>query len=321
MLLALLLPACGGEKQQQEVNTVFSGFVPPSSVPAFDAARSFGFLERQVAFGPRVPNSDAHANCLSFFLLHFDSLGIPVEQQAFRLPGYDGTPLRLTNLIARIRPEAQRRILLCAHWDTRPFADRERDPDRALRPIPGANDGASGVAVLLHLAELLRQMPPPIGIDIVLFDGEDYGREGDESMFLLGSKYFAASLERDRRYEFGVLLDLVGDREAEFPLEAFSRQYAGDVQRFLWDEARRLGLPQFTDRKHSAILDDHVPLNTVAGIKTVNIIDAALVGHDASSPRRQYWHTLDDTPAQCSPETLAAVGRLLLSIIYGIQPT
>lgn len=294
-------------------------FSPPSAVPAFDGTRAFALLERQVAFGPRVPNSAAHAECLEFYLRFFDSLGVAAEPQRFDIPGYDGVPLRLTNVIARIQPELPDRILLCAHWDSRPFADRETDPVRAARPIPGANDGASGVAVLLHLAEILARHRTAIGVDLVLFDGEDYGREGDESMFLLGSKYFAASRDAGQRYHFGVLLDLVGDRDAEFPIEEFSRQYAGDIQQMLWTEARRLGLGQFTERRHGAILDDHVPLNTVGGIKTVNIIDAALVGHDQSSPRRRYWHTLDDTPAQCAPETLDAIGRLLLSIIHGIQ--
>lgn len=301
-------------------------FTAPNSVPTFDGTRAFALLERQVAFGPRVPNSPAHSECLEFYLRFFDSLGVAVETQRFAIPGYDGVPLRLTNVIARVHPDRTDRILLCAHWDSRPMADRETDEIRAARPIPGANDGASGVAVLLHLAEILARHDAArpgasIGVDFILFDGEDYGREGDESMFLLGSKYFAASLDPAHRYRFGVLLDLVGDREAEFPIEELSRQYAGDIQRMLWGEARRLGLTQFTERRHGPILDDHVPLNTVAGIKTVNIIDAALVGHDPSSPRRRYWHTLDDTPAQCAPETLDAVGRLLLSIIHGFQPS
>lgn len=322
LLLAMLSVGCGGgQHEEKEKNSVTAGFTPPSSLSAFGGDRCFSLLEAQVAFGPRVPNSEAHDRCLEYFIRFFDSLGVRAEQQRFTIGGYDGEQLRLTNVIARLRPESPQRILLSAHWDSRPFADMETDKKLAKLPIHGANDGASGVAVLLRLAEILQANPPGIGVDIVFFDGEDYGRNGDESMFLLGSKYFSASLEKDSRYLFGVLLDLVGDRDAVFPREELSRQYAGDVQQMLWSEARRLGLSQFSDQTHSPILDDHVPLNTVAGIKTVNIIDAALVGHDQSSPRRQYWHTLDDTPAQCAPETLDAVGRLLLSIIYGLQPS
>ena len=318
VLLAALLPACGGKEEHQMPKTI--AFVPPASVPAFDGGRAFALLERQVDFGPRMPNSEAHESCLAFFGKFFDSLGVATEMQTFRLAGYDGTQLRLTNVIARLRPEAKDRILLAAHWDSRPFADRETDPVLAAQPIPGANDGASGVAVLLHLAEILSAHPAAVGVDIVLFDGEDYGREGDESMFLIGSKYFAATLGDATRYRFGILLDLVGDRDAVFPREALSKQYAGDVQDMIWTEARRLGLTAFSDRAHSAILDDHVPLNTVAGIKTVDIIDAELVGGDTADPRRGYWHTLRDTPEQCDAQTLAAIGRLLLSIIHGLQP-
>ncbi len=293
-------------------------FSAPAKYPAFSGDRAFALLERQVAFGPRVPGSRAHAECLQFFLAHFDSLGIQTDLQEFTLPGYDGDTLPLTNVIARINPGASRRVLLAAHWDSRPWADYDPDPDRQLLPVPGANDGASGVGVLLHLAEVLSNTPPPIGVDIVLFDGEDYGRENDEGMFLLGSRYYAVTFDGEPPV-FGILLDLVGDREARFPQEAFSRQYAGDVLDMVWDAAATLGLSRFTQDPHSPVLDDHVPLNTVAGIKTINIIDAALVGHDAASPRRKYWHTRDDLPAQCDPAPLGDVGTLLLYIVFGIN--
>ncbi|MBE0645228.1 MAG: M28 family peptidase [Bacteroidetes bacterium] len=317
LLFSMLLHACGSGKEQKD--TMQSNFTPPASPPTFSGPRSFSLLEQQVAFGPRVPNTEAHARCLEFFIRFFDSLHVTPELQRFEITGYKGEKLALTNVIARLQPSARQRILLAAHWDSRPFADMEKDPDRSLRPIPGANDGASGVAVLLHLAEILQASPPGIGVDIVLFDGEDYGRDGDESMFCLGAKYFSASLKPNHGTLFGILLDLVGDRDAVFPKEKLSGQYAGDIQNMIWREAARLGLSRFSMETHSSILDDHVSLNTVAGIKTVDIIDAALVGHDKSSPRRQYWHTLGDTPEQCSPEPLGDVGRLLLSIIYGLH--
>lgn len=296
-------------------------FSAPTSIPAFSGERAFRLIERQVAFGPRVPGSDAHARCLRFFRSFFDSLGMESELQSFEFPGYEGETLPLTNVIARIHPGTDRRILLAAHWDSRPTADRESDPDRALRPVPGANDGASGVAVLLHLAEVLSTNPPPLGVDIILFDGEDYGREGDESMFCLGSKYYAASLDPTQRTPmFGILLDLVGDRDAVFPMEEFSRRYAGDVLALVWDAAAHRGIERFVRIPHSGIYDDHVPLNTVAGIKTINIVDAELVGQNTQDPRRQYWHTLQDLPSQCSPAPLTDVGQVLLSIIFGMQP-
>jgi len=320
-LLVALLGACGDDAPESRPATM-PQYTAPASIPGFSGDRAFALLERQVDFGPRVPGSEAHAQCLQFFRSFFDSLGIATEVQSFDFPGYDGEMLPLRNVIARINPGAEQRVLLAAHWDSRPTADRESDPDRALRPVPGANDGASGVAVLLHLAEVLADSPPPIGIDIVLFDGEDYGREGDESMFCLGSKYFAASTDPSRSAPmFGILLDLIGDRDAVFPMEEFSRRYAGDILSMVWDVAEQRGIDRFVRTPHSGIYDDHVPLNTVAGIKTINIVDAVLVGHNTDDPRRQYWHTLQDLPAQCAPAPLADVGQVLLSIIFGMQNT
>ncbi|MDT8325146.1 MAG: M28 family peptidase [Bacteroidota bacterium] len=319
LLVTVCVTSCGDASRTPAKGTT-PLFTAPAQYPAFSGDRAFALLEQQVAFGPRVPGTQAHAACLGFFLAHLDSLGIATERQDFTLPGYDGASLPLTNLIAHINPAAPRRILLAAHWDSRPWSDMETDPDRALLPVPGANDGASGVAVLLHLAEILSADPPPVGVDLVLFDGEDYGRENDESMFLLGSRYYAATRGSAPPPLFGILLDLVGDREARFPQEDFSRRYAGDVLDMVWDAAAALGLSRFTRETHPPILDDHVPLNTVAGIKTVNIIDAALVGHDDASPRRRYWHTRADLPHQCAPEPLGDVGALLLYLIFGIHP-
>ncbi|MDH7516477.1 MAG: M28 family peptidase, partial [Bacteroidota bacterium] len=176
------------------------------------------------------------------------------------------------------------------------------------------------VAVLLHLAEILAQHPPPVGVDIVLFDGEDYGREHDEAMFCIGSKYFAATIPTDYRPSFGILLDLVGDSAAVFPQEEFSIRYANDILRMVWSAATSLGIPNFRVVKHDPIFDDHVPLNTTACIRTINIIDAELVGQKAENPRRKYWHTLHDTPSQCSPLTLERVGRVLLHLLMGLRP-
>lgn len=251
LILPLLSVSCGGKKSVEDAMN--STFIPPASPPTFDAQRCFRLLATQVAFGPRSPNSDAHIRCLDFFVRFLDSLGAQPERQRFEIVGYQGQRLKLANVIVRIQPAARERILLAAHWDSRPFADMEKDPDRALRPIPGANDGASGVAVLLHLAEILQAHPPGMGVDIVLFDGEDYGREGDESMFCLGAKYYAATLAANHGIRFGVLLDLVGDRDAVFPKEGFSRQYAADIQELLWSEAARMGCTFFLrrTRRHS----------------------------------------------------------------------
>ncbi len=319
---AFLLAGCGGKKDSEASETKLPiVYAPDFSLPDFSGARSMELLRSQTDFGPRAPNTPAHDSCLAFFERFLTPLAGEVVLQRFEMPGYDGERLALTNVIARFNPAAKQRILLAAHWDSRPRADRETSPARQGEPILGANDGASGVAVLLHLAEIFAKNPPSVGVDIVLFDGEDYGREGDESMYCLGSKYYSASLAPGSGLMFGILLDLVGDADARFVQEELSLRYAPDVVRMIWEAARDLSIPRFVAESHSGILDDHVFLSTAAGVKTANIIDASLVGHSDPVERRKYWHTHRDTPEQCSPATLRDVGRVVLYVVYGHKPS
>jgi Zn-dependent M28 family amino/carboxypeptidase len=179
----------------------------------------------------------------------------------------------------------------------------------------GANDGASGVSVLLELARLLKQNPPPIGIDIVLFDGEDYGKEGDLDRYCLGSKFFATNKKVDYNPIFGILLDMVGDRNLRMPKEGYSVQYAPDIVDLIWSVASEKGITQFLDEVSAPVYDDHRSLNLI-GIKTVDLIDADLVGNHGTNEGRKYWHTRQDTPDKCSVESLEAIGRVLAHIVY-----
>lgn len=317
LLPVMILSGCGGKKDAVVRSPYTWTF--PADARRFDGDSAMLLLRKQVELGPRAPGTAAHAACASLLADELRSRGMEVSLQDFVLPGYDGDTLRLRNIIGRCNPAAAVRVLLCAHWDSRPRADQEKDSSLHRHPIPGANDGASGVAVLLQLAAMLHAHAPAVGVDIVFFDGEDYGREGDEDMYLLGSRYYAASLG-DARPVFGILLDLVGDRDAVFPREAISQQYAPDIVDLVWGAAARLGQARFRATEGSAILDDHEPLNR-AGVKTVDIIDAELVGGRTADPRRAYWHTLGDTPAHCSPATLAAVGEVLAAVVYGLHPT
>lgn len=297
---------------RQEVPRTPPQPAPMQRIPAFDGARAFALLTAQTDFGPRNPNSPGHARCLDFLTHTLTEHADTVRLQPFSHAGYDGEMLALTNVIASFRPEASARILLCAHWDTRPRADRDENRKRRDEPILGANDGASGVAVLLHLASLLRESPPPVGVDIVLFDGEDYGMEGDVPMYLLGSRHYART--SPPRVRFGILLDMVGDSSLDLPREGYSMSIAPDIVNLVWSTARGLGYRQFVDELEDEILDDHVPLNE-AGIRTINIID-----FNYPDATHRWWHTHEDTPDKCSPQSLEAVGTVITHVIYTQRP-
>ena len=279
-------------------------------MPSFSGEAAFDYLIKQTDFGPRNPNSRGHAECLQFL---GNTLGRSAEQvrlQHFTHRGYGNEVLYLTNVIASFRPDLQERILLCAHWDTRPRAERDPSVMRRNQPILGANDGASGVAVLLHLADLMKDALPPVGVDIVLFDGEDYGKEGDPANYLLGSRFFVRHMAPDYRPRFGILLDMVGDRDLEIPKEKNSLHFAPDIVELVWNKAKELGFTQFVSKVGDAIYDDHIPLNE-AGIKTINIID-----FNYPDETHRFWHTHKDTPDNCSPESLEAVGTVVTHIVY-----
>jgi Zn-dependent M28 family amino/carboxypeptidase len=284
------------------------------TIPVFDGDRAFRFLTRQTSFGPRNPNSLGHSQCLQYLTTTLQGYADSVTLQPFVHQGYNGETLRLTNVIARFRPDLHSRIILCAHWDTRPRADRDDDPAKRETPILGANDGASGVAVLLEIASLMKEAPPPIGVDIILFDGEDYGLEGDHARYLLGSRLFARTRPADYLPRFAILLDMVGDRFLDIPREAQSVRFAPDVVELVWSTARSLSITQFTNGPGEEILDDHIPLNE-AGIKAIDLIDFNYPDYT-----NRYWHTHQDIPENCSAESLSAVGTVVTHVVYGLRP-
>jgi hypothetical protein len=281
-----------------------------SRIPAFSGTRAYEYLKAQTAFGPRSPNSPGHAACLSYLVSTLKGFADQVRLQEFVQEGYDGEKLRLTNIVASYKPDAPARLLLCAHWDSRPRAEYDENRSRRNEPIHGANDGASGVGVLLELARLLKETPPSVGVDLVLFDGEDYGKNGDHALYLIGSRYFARNKPVDYLPRFGILLDMVGDAFLDLPKEANSVKFAPDIVSMVWNTARELGISQFLEEKGEEILDDHIPLNE-AGIKTIDIID-----FNYPDDTNRYWHTHQDTPEHCSPESLGAVGTVITHVVY-----
>ncbi len=311
-----ILTGCGNPQPKEPIVVPDRPTVAdqPTAIPSFSGSRAFADLERQVSFGPRNPGSAGHAQCLNYLASELRSLADTVWTQDFVSIGYGHETLRLTNIVASFRPEEKGRILLCAHWDTRPRADNDPTSANQSKPIPGANDGASGVAVLLEIARLMHSTPPRVGVDLVLFDGEDYGYEGDTPRYLLGSRYFAANTKFQQSPRFAILLDMVGDANLEILKEQHSVRYAGDIVNIIWSTAKQLGYYQFVDAAGESITDDHLPLNE-AGIKTVDLIDFDYPDHT-----NRYWHTLDDVPAHCSSESLEAVGAVLTHLLYTQKP-
>jgi len=266
----------------------------------FDAGRAYRDLVRQCEFGPRVPGTVGHAECALWLADSLRKCGGEVKVQGF-LHTFDGRPLHLMNLVATFNPRGKGHVLLCAHWDTRPQADRDPDPARRKEPVPGANDGASGVAALLEVARALKSQPPKRRVTIALFDGEDYGPT-TERMFL-GSRHFAESFSGPA-VSWGVLVDMVGDRELRIPIEGLSQQSAPQVVDRVWKAAERVGARAFVKERGKPVMDDHVFLLR-KGIPCIDVIDFDY----------PYWHTTADTPDKCSAESLGQVGRAILAAL------
>lgn len=269
--------------------------------PRFDGARAMANLRAQCAFGPRIPGTEAHRRCRDWLVTELKRYTDRVEVQDFTY-----RTLALSNIVAYVHPKAKRQVLLCAHWDTRPVADEEINPARRRQPVPGANDGASGVAVLLEIARLFHSQQPEIGVVIALFDGEDYGDFARDEGVFLGSRRFARSIKDVGPLSYGILLDMVGDRDLRIYREAISDERARAVNDRVFGVAKRLRYSRYiVDQVRYTISDDHVPIND-AGVPCIDLIDFDY----------PYWHTVDDTPDKCSSDSLAIVGETVAEVIY-----
>jgi hypothetical protein len=293
-LLLLFSSACNNNKPQ------------PLTVLPFDGQAAYDLLVKQCDFGPRVPDTPAHDSCRVFLVAELKKHADQVVEQTFEeyLEGLQKR-VKLTNIIASFNLQATQRILLCAHWDSRPWADLDPDTSKRRQPVLGANDGASGVAILLEVAKTLKRAPPPVGVDIILFDGEDAGLTGQTDTYLAGSRYFART--KDARFNpmMGILLDMVGDANLQLHQEINSVNYAGAVVDRVWNLAARLGVSEFIPTTKHEVIDDHLPLLNV-GIPVIDVID---FDYD-------HWHTTGDTPDKCSAQSLEKVGRVVLAVVY-----
>ena len=283
------------------------------SVPNFDENSAYQFLLDQCDFGPRNPGSEGYNNCKEYLIKTLDSYSDTVFTQPFVINDIDDMQYDLDNIIAQYNINSNSHLLLGAHWDTRPWADSDLNIEKHNQPIIGANDGASGVSVLLELAKIFHYNPPPIRVSIVFFDGEDMGRPGVPKSYARGSQFFAKNLPIEKPDE-AIILDMIGDKELHIPIERYSYQQNKDLVKKLWSLANKLNLEAFESRIVHTIYDDHVPLWQEAKIPAIDIIDF-------NYPNRysNYWHTLQDTPDNCSAQSLGQVGNLLVHYIYGSQ--
>lgn len=294
--------------------------------PVFVADSAYAYCEAQCAFGPRVMNSDAHDRCGEWITGKFRSFGMTVQTQSAQLKGYDGTMLRGTNIIASYKPELTDRILVCAHWDSRPWADNDPDEANHHTPVMAANDGASGVAVMLELARLLgAQDSLAVGVDFVCFDAEDWGTpqwadapdSGDT--WALGAQYWAANPHRNGyKARYGILLDMVGGRGAKFYQEGMSKQFAPDIVDKVWEAAHTVGYgSMFPKVEGGMVTDDHIPVNEKLKIPTIDIIN--YYPDCEQSSFGPTWHTVSDTMENIDKNTLQAVGQTVVQVLFSVQ--
>lgn len=310
-LLILTITGCGASRSQQTVSTEIVSDTPSDSEYRFDADSAYSYVAKQVAFGPRVPNSEAHRKAGDWMVSELRRHGAEVIEQYADLKAFDGTMIHARNIFGRINPEASNRILLLAHYDCRPWADQDPDPQKRHQPVDGANDGASGVGVILEVARQLKASGSKAGVDFLFVDAEDWGTDGDDESWAMGARYFAQNppVEGYRPVK-AILLDMVGGKDASFPREVFSMQYAPDLSMEFSQAANRAGVSsRFPDTPGGAITDDHLELLKV-GIPAIDIIEF--------NPRSGFnptWHTTSDNMDNISAETLGSVGKALISFI------
>lgn len=319
LVLVYSIISCDFQKKETAATATQTETTAPtqSKAPAFNPDSAYQFIAKQVSFGPRVPNSVAHKAAGDYLIQKLKSFGAKVVVQEFESTAYNGKKLKLRNIIGSYNPEAGNRILLAAHWDTRPFADK--DSVKTDQPADGANDGASGVGVLLEIARTLHTASGNLGtgVDIIFFDGEDYGDAagGSEESWCLGSQYWANNKHQaNYTANFGILLDMVGAKGAKFAIEGYSQQNAPQVVNLVWKTANQIGYSDyFVYAQNGGITDDHVYM-TKGGVPSIDIIDFDPTSPDGTFGK--YHHRHSDNMEIINRNTLKAVGQTLLQVIY-----
>ncbi|NDV80201.1 M28 family peptidase [Dysgonomonas sp. 511] len=321
---AFLFIACSCGKTSQNNNTTPAAVSYEKVAPNFSSDSAYAYIDKQVSFGPRVPNTAQHVACGDYLVSELKRFGAEVTEQKMVVAAYDGTKLNARNIIGTYGADKKNRVLLFAHWDTRPYSDHDPDKANYNKPLLGANDGGSGVGVLLEVARVLQSRSPEIGVDIIFFDAEDYGvpyfaaqqYKGDSGKtWCLGSRYWSENPHiPNYKAKFGILLDMVGTEGATFYREYYSHRYARNVLDKVWTAARQLGHSKyFINKEGGGVTDDHVPVNEIRRVPSIDIIDYRLGTENGFF---HSWHTQKDDMSNISKETLKAVGETVLEVIY-----
>ena len=294
---------------------------PKVAVPAFNADSAYLYVGKQLAYGPRVPNTTAHDKCAAYLIGEMKKYSKDVVVQKGQVYAYNKTKLNFQNVIGSWNPAAKNRVMICAHWDSRPWADHDPDPKNRRKPVDAANDGASGVGIILEIARQLSIELPKTGVDLILFDVEDYGPHqedkdsGSPDDWGLGALYWAKNPHvADYTAKYGILLDMVGATGATFLMEGISMENAADIVKLVWSTGNRIGYSSsFLFEQGGFITDDHVPINKYRHIPTIDLIHL-----DKNSPTGfyPYWHTTGDTYDKIDKNTLKIVGQTLLTLIF-----
>ncbi len=310
--LLLAIVSCGNKAKTSNENTENSA-KSTVNVPKFNADSAYKYVKAQVDFGPRVPNTPAHIACGNYLATMLAELGATVTNQYTDLSASNGTLLKARNIIGSYKPENKKRMVLFSHWDSRPWADADPDKKNHKMPILGANDGASGVGVMLEIARQIQKQQPELGIDLIFLDAEDYGDHGSDESWALGAQYWARNPHVEGyNARFGILLDMVGAKNATFRYEAYSQEKAPSINQKVWDAAASLDYGRYFIKEEGArITDDHTFINEFAHIPTIDIIHT-----EANGEFYKNWHTIKDDMESIDRATLGAVGQTLLQVIY-----
>lgn len=320
-ILAMTFISCGQTSKQSDTTKTATVSQPTQQNVSFNADSAYHYIEKQVSFGPRVPNSEGHRVCGNYLADQLKVFGAKVTEQEMPVTAYNGTVLQAKNIIGSYNPTALKRVLLFAHWDTRPYADMDADPANHKQPIDGADDAGSGVGVLLEIARQFGKQAPEVGVDIIFFDAEDYGTpdfhtgEQAQDTWCLGSQFWAKNPHQPGyRANYGILLDMVGSKNAAFFKEQVSMEYAPNIVDKVWTKARALGYGKyFINALGGGVTDDHLYVNRGRNIPSIDIIN---YDQDSETGFGSYWHTMDDTMKNIDKETLKAVGQTVLEVVY-----